>query len=82
MEPLIKSLNIQNRAQAVNLVQNLEGPLAERPSLYSVVMQVVKSVTAFLRRSSDLNLEEWRRLEYRNELATREGERMNHFGIR
>lgn len=82
MEPLIKSLNIQNRAQALTLVQNLEGPSAEKPSFRSMFKRAAKSVASFLSRSSDLNWDQWRQLEYRNEFATREGERMNHFGIR
>lgn len=32
--------------------------------------------------TSDISHEEWHRLEYRNEYATRDAEKINYFGIR
>jgi hypothetical protein len=43
---------------------------------------VIQLRSALTLNSSKFGEAEWRRLEYRNEMPTREGERMNHFGIR
>ncbi len=84
MKSIVQALNIKTRAQALTLVQSLESvPLeTKKYFLMRVLVRIWNHTFGALKRGTDLNLEQWRQLEYRNEFVTREGERMNHFGIR
>ena len=60
---------------------------SERPSLGQTVLKLLSRAVLALKsaitvKPCSFGEAEWRRLECRNEFATREGERMNHFGIR
>ena len=84
MNLLTKQNESFNQAYELSLVKNAI-VISEKQrikKLISMLRSAWKHIAEFFCRNSDLSLNEWHRLEYRREYPTRDGERMNHQGIR
>lgn len=86
MKPKLKSEIEQKefckQARLHTVVEQVHPPPIRQSVLTKLGRLVLKLNSALAMNSSKFGEAEWRRLEYRNEMPTREAERMNHFGIR